>query len=102
VEVGTALGHMTANFTRSTIDDTEVFSMGTIRGMERAAPGAIEQSVDEPARRDFGRFADRFGKAWKVFFITGDSMLYDFSRLAPLDFAFIDGAHDIEHVWQCC
>jgi hypothetical protein len=93
LEIGTALGHMTANFPKWTIDDTQIFSMGTIRGMERTAPGADEQKVDEPTRGQFARFADHFGKAWKVFLITADSMLYDFGRLAPLDFAFIDGGH---------
>ena len=88
---------MTANFTRWTIDDAQIFSLGIVRGMERSAPGAAEQEVDVPTRGQFARFADQFGKAWKVFFITADSMLYDFGRLAPLDFAFIDGGHDLEH-----
>ena len=39
-----------------------------------------------------------FGTAHKAFFITADTMTYDFGRLAPLDFAFIDGGHDLEHV----
>ena len=97
LEIGTALGHMTANFTKWTIDDAQIFSLGLVRGMERTAPGAAEQLVDEPTRSQFARFADQFGKAWKVFFITADSMRYDFGRLAPLDFAFIDGGHDLEH-----
>ena len=97
LEIGTALGHMTANFTRWTIDDAQIFSLGIVRGMERSAPGAAEQEVDVPTRGEFARFADHFGKAWKVFFITADSMLYDFGRLAPLDFAFIDGGHDLDH-----
>ena len=97
LEIGTALGHMTANFTRWTIDDAQIFSLGIVRGMERSAPGAAEQEVDVPRRGEFARFADHFGKAWKVFFIMADSMLYDFGRLAPLDFAFIDGGHDLEH-----
>ena len=46
LEVGTALGHMTANLTRWTIDDAQIFSLGIIRGMERSAPGAAEQGVD--------------------------------------------------------
>ena len=33
-----------------------------------------------------------------MFFITADTMTYDFGRLAPLDFVFIDGGHDFEHV----
>ena len=97
LEIGTALGHMTANFTKWTIDDAQIFSLGLVRGMERTAPGAAEQSLDEPTRGQFARFANQFGKAWKVFFITADSKRYDFSRLAPLDFAFIDGGHDLDH-----
>src|SRR5207237_4678421 len=42
--------------------------------------------------------ANQFGKAHKVYFITADSLTYEFQRLAPLDFAFIDGAHDLQHV----
>ncbi len=97
LEVGTALGHMTANLTRWTLDDTQIFSLGIVQGMERSAPGAIEQQVDQPTRGQFAQFANHFGKAWKVLFIQADSMLYDFGRLAPLDFAFIDGGHDLEH-----
>ena len=91
------VGHMTANFTRWTVDDAQIFSMGIVRGMERSAPGAAEQEVDVPTPGDFARFADFFGKAWKAFFIMADSMIYDFGRLAPLDFAFIDGGHDLDH-----
>ena len=59
--------------------------------------GAAEQGRGAPAA-DWGRLADHFGKAHKAFFITADSMTYDFGRLAPLDFAFLDGGHDLEHV----
>ncbi len=97
LEIGTALGHMTANFTRWTLDDTQIFSLGIVQGMERSAPGAIEQQVDQPTRGQFGQFANHFGKAWKVLFVQADSMLYDLGRLAPLDFVFIDGGHDLEH-----
>jgi len=97
LEVGTALGHMTANFTRWTLDDTQIFSLGIVQGMETAGPGAREQQVEDPTRADLGRFANHFGKAHKVFFITADSTLYDFGRLALLEFAFIDGGDDLEH-----
>ncbi len=97
LEIGTALGHMTANLTRWTLDDTQIFSLGIVQGMERSAPGAVEQQVDQPTRGQFAQFANHFGKAWKVLFIQADSMSYDFGRLAPLDFAFIDGGHDLEH-----
>ena len=98
LEVGTALGHMTANLTEWTPDDAHVFTMGIVRGM--AAGGAPEQGYEAPDRADFGRLADHFGKAHKVYFITADSLHYDFGRLAPLDFVFLDGAHDLEHALE--
>jgi hypothetical protein len=98
LEVGTALGHMTANLTHWTPEDACIFTIDIVRGMARAAAGASEQQVEVPSRADLGRFADHFGQAHKVFFITADTMRYDFGRLAPLEFAFIDGGHDFEHV----
>jgi glycosyltransferase involved in cell wall biosynthesis len=95
LEVGTALGHMTANLTEWTADDAHVFSMGIVRGM--ASRGAPEQGYEVPSRADFGRMADHFGKAHKAYFITADSLHYDFGRLAPLDFVFLDGGHDLQH-----
>ncbi len=98
LEIGTALGHMTANFTRWTLDDAQIFSLGIVQGTVRSALGAPQQQVDVPTRGEFAQFADHFRKAWKVFFIIADSMVYDFGRLVPLEFAFIDGGHDLEHV----
>ena len=48
LEIGTALGHMTANLTRWTDEEARIFTMDLIRGMARAAVGAAEQRVDEP------------------------------------------------------
>jgi glycosyltransferase involved in cell wall biosynthesis len=96
LEVGTALGEMTANLTEWTADDAHVFSLGIVRGM--ATRGAPEQDHEAPSRADFGRLADHFGKVHKAYFIIADSLVYDFGRLAPLDFIFIDGGHDLEHV----
>ena len=45
-----------------------------------------------------GRLANHFGTAYKAFFITADTMTYEFERVEPIDFAFVDGAHDLEHV----
>jgi predicted O-methyltransferase YrrM len=98
LEISTALGHMTANLTNRTPADSRIFTLGLVEGMPRAAAGAIEQRGDTPAQRDWGRFANYFGAAHKAFFIMADSMTYDFGRLAPLDYVFIDGAHDMEHV----
>jgi glycosyltransferase involved in cell wall biosynthesis/tetratricopeptide (TPR) repeat protein len=98
LEIGTALGHMTANFTRWTSDDAQVFTIDLVRGMNRARPGAFEQEVEVPWHSEWGRFANEFGTAYKAFFITADTMTYDLGRLAPLEFVFVDGAHDFEHV----
>ena len=95
LEVGTVLGHMTANLTEWTPDDAHVFSLGIVRGM--VARGAAEQDNEAPSRAELGKLADHFGKAHKAYFIIADSMTYDFGRLAPLDFVFIDGGHDLEH-----
>jgi glycosyltransferase involved in cell wall biosynthesis len=95
LEVGTALGHMTANLTEWTPDDAHVFSLGIVRGV--AAAGTPEQDCEAPPRAEFGALADHFGKAHKAYFIIADSLNYDFGRLSPLDFVFIDGGHDLEH-----
>ena len=87
LEIGTAFGHMTANLTRWTPRDGRIFSIGLVEGMARAAPGALKQQGDTPAQGQRGRFADQFGTAHKAFFIMGDSMTYDFGRLAPLELA---------------
>ena len=63
LEVGTALGHMTANLTRWTDEDARVFTIDLVRGMSRAAPGAVEQQGEVPEHADWGRFANHFGTA---------------------------------------
>jgi len=98
LEIGTALGQMTANLTRWTPHDAVVFTLDVIRGMPRAADGAVEQQVEVPTHSEWGRFANHFGTAHKAFFITADTMTYDFGRLTPLEFVFVDGAHDLQHV----
>jgi glycosyltransferase involved in cell wall biosynthesis/Flp pilus assembly protein TadD len=96
VEIGTALGHMTANLTEWSPDDATVFTLGTVADLP--ARHQPEQAYENPGRAEFGRCAGHFGKAHKILFATADSLGYDFGRLAPLDFAFIDGAHDFDHV----
>jgi glycosyltransferase involved in cell wall biosynthesis len=96
LEIGTAFGDMTANLTEWTGDDARIFSLGIVRGMEAA--GIPEQDYEAPEQAEFGRSADHFGKVHKVSFITADSRDFDFGRLAPLDFVFLDGGHDYEHV----
>jgi len=98
LEIGTALGHMTANLTRWTPADARIYSIGLVGGMARAADGAPEQQGDTPPRAHWAHFANHFGTAHKAFFVMGDTMTYDFARLAPLEFVFIDGGHDLEHV----
>jgi glycosyltransferase involved in cell wall biosynthesis/predicted O-methyltransferase YrrM/Flp pilus assembly protein TadD len=96
VEVGTGLGHMTANLSEWSPDDATVFTLGTVADLP--ATGRAEQAYENPSRAEFGRFAGHFGKSHKILFATADSRSYDFGRLAPVDFAFIDGAHDFDHV----
>jgi tetratricopeptide (TPR) repeat protein/predicted O-methyltransferase YrrM len=96
LEVGTAGGHMTANLTEWTPDEATVFSLGVVSDL--AVATTAQQRHEDPSRGEFGRFANFFGKAHKVLFATADSMTYDFGRLGPLDFAFIDGGNDAAHV----
>jgi glycosyltransferase involved in cell wall biosynthesis len=86
---------MTANLAEWSPDDAVVFTLGTVADLH---PASGPQAPENPPRAEFGRFAGHFGKADKVYFITADSLGYDFGRLGELDFVFIDGAHDLEHV----
>jgi glycosyltransferase involved in cell wall biosynthesis/tetratricopeptide (TPR) repeat protein/predicted O-methyltransferase YrrM len=95
LEVGTAAGHMTANLTEWSPPDAVIFSLGTVADLH---PASGPQAPENPPRAAFGRYAGQFGRADKVFFVTADSLGYDFSRLGPLDFAFLDGARDLQHV----
>ena len=87
---------MTANLTYWAPADAHVYTIGTVIGMagDRYGP----QAGETPARHQFAAWADHFGTAARAFFVTADSMGYDFARLAPVEFAFIDGAHDLAHV----
>ncbi len=96
LEIGTALGHMTANLTEWSPDDAVVFTVGTTADMPPACGPA--QQYEAPPREALGRFAGHFGKRHKVRQIVADSLDHDFQTLAPIDFAFIDGAHDLAHV----
>src|SRR5262249_38723033 len=53
---------------------------------------------EAPPEADFGRLAGHLGGGHKVRLIRADSLHFDFGSLAPLDFVFLDGAHDFEHV----
>jgi hypothetical protein len=89
---------MTANFTRWTPEDAQVFTIDLVRGMNGARLGPFEQEVEVPQHAEWARFANHFGTASKAFFITADSPRYDFDRTAPLEFVFVDGSHEFEHV----
>ena len=95
LEIGTAAGHMTANLTEWTPDDAVVFTLGTVAEFH---PADGPQGREMLSRAAFGIQANHFGKADKVLFINADSLRYDFQRLGVIEFAFIDGAHDLEHV----
>jgi glycosyltransferase involved in cell wall biosynthesis len=96
LEIGTASGHMTANLSAWTPDEATIFTLGTTA--ELGVPTTPQQRYEDPPRAAFGRHAGHFGKAHKVQFITADSLSYHFDQLGLLDFVFIDGAHDFEHV----
>jgi glycosyltransferase involved in cell wall biosynthesis len=93
LEIGTALGHMTANLTEWSPDDARVVSLGTVRGTDPG--GAPEQASEAPDPGDLGRLAGHFGKGYKAEIVAADSRSFDFARLGPLDFAFVDGGHDL-------
>jgi glycosyltransferase involved in cell wall biosynthesis/tetratricopeptide (TPR) repeat protein len=95
LEIGTASGQMTANLTAWSPADATIVSLGIVAG---ASSGASEQGYEIPPRAEYARHADHFGTAHKAFFVTADSRSYDFARLAPLDFAYVDGGHDFETV----
>lgn len=96
LEIGTADGAMTANLTAWTPPGAVVFTLGLADAP--AAGGAAEQAAEVPTRDAFGRHADHFGQAHKVFFVTANSRTYDFGRFGPLDFVFVDGGHDLDTV----
>lgn len=95
LEIGTAAGHMTANLTEWSPDDAVVFTLGTVTEFH---PADGPQGTETPPRAAFGIQANHFGRADKVLFINADSLRYDFQRLGSIEFAFVDGAHDLEHV----
>jgi glycosyltransferase involved in cell wall biosynthesis/predicted Zn-dependent protease/predicted O-methyltransferase YrrM len=103
LEIGTAAGHMTANLTALTPPDAVVYSLGIVaEEVPSAKPegfrpqsGTPHQDYEVPKRDQFARFVNHFGTARKAMLVTADSRTYDFTRLAPLDFAFVDGGHDL-------
>ena len=97
LEVGTAAGHMTANLTAFTPPEAVVYSIGVV-AEDGVRSGTPQQDYEVPRRDQFARFVNHFGTAHKAQLITADSRTFDFIRLAPLDFAFIDGGHDLATV----
>jgi glycosyltransferase involved in cell wall biosynthesis/predicted O-methyltransferase YrrM len=97
LEVGTSFGHMTANMTALSPPDSVVYSIGMVA--DSGGPhSAREQEAELPNREQFARFLNHFGTGHKAMLIEADSRIYDFARLGPLDFAFIDGGHDYDTV----
>jgi glycosyltransferase involved in cell wall biosynthesis/Tfp pilus assembly protein PilF/predicted O-methyltransferase YrrM len=95
LEIGTAEGDMTANLTAFTPADAIVDSMGIV-AEDGVKSGAHPQQTEVPKRDQFAKYLNHFGTAHKAQLITADSRTYDFARLAPLDFAFVDGGHDYQ------
>jgi predicted O-methyltransferase YrrM len=95
LEIGTAEGHMTANLTAFTPADAIVYSMGIV-AEDGAKSGTQAQEYEVPRRDQFAKHLNHFGTAHKAQLITADSRTYDFARLTPLDFVFVDGGHDYQ------
>jgi glycosyltransferase involved in cell wall biosynthesis/GT2 family glycosyltransferase len=96
LEIGTALGHMTANLTEWSPESARIVSLGIVRGMP--VLGALEQVGEAPRPEDLGRLAGHFGKRDKAEILAADTRAFDFARLEGLDFAFIDGGHSLDQV----
>jgi glycosyltransferase involved in cell wall biosynthesis/tetratricopeptide (TPR) repeat protein len=95
LEIGTAAGHMTANLTVFTPADAIVYSLGIV-AEDGAKSGTQAQEYEVPRRDQFAKHLNHFGTAHKAQLITADSRTYDFNRLTPLDFVFVDGGHDYQ------
>lgn len=90
LEIGTASGITTANFTEWTDNDATIFSIGVHSGIFK---DSTPQVIEIPTEEEFGREINWFRKEHKVKLIAADSTTYDFAQIAPIDFAFIDGGH---------
>lgn len=96
LEIGTAAGHTTANFTAFTPSDAVIHTVGL--SAHQAGASTAEQAYEVPPDGQFGVWADHFGLVHKVRFLTADSRQFDFASFGPLDFVFLDGGHDYETV----
>lgn len=94
LEIGTANGHMTANLTAFTSPETVVYSLGIV-AEDNPHSGTPQQNYEVPRRDEFAKFVNHFGTAHKARLVTADSRTFDFTQLAPLDFVFVDGGHDL-------
>lgn len=95
LEIGVAEGHMIANFAKWTSEDARIFGIGLAAESKRSS---LQQAREDPLAAGFGRLATKFGGAGRIELFESDSATFDFGRIGPIDFAFIDGARDFEHV----
>lgn len=98
VEVGTCLGHITANLCHFSSEEAQVFTIDICA--EMGIPIPDNQRVSEELRRraEVGRYVNHFGDGRKARQILCDSRAFDWTTIPAPDFVFIDGNHTYDYV----
>lgn len=104
LEIGTALGHMTANLCHWSPPSARVYTIGICREMNISLPDDQIRSGELHRREEVGVLANHFGDGGKAIRILDDSLnlgsLLWQGRIERPDFVFIDGNHSYHHVRQ--